>query len=285
MQFCSERTANPIKPSPALLVDYLDSLYQKGLGYSSLNTARSAVSSLTAIDNINKTIGEHPLVTRFMRGVFSNRPSLPRYSNSWDVSIVLKYLKTLIPVNRLSLKHLTWKLVMLLSLLTGQRGQTLHLMDIRFIEITENYVRIQILELLKTSKPGKHLSPIYLEKYDSDESLCIVRTMKHYLERTSLIRGEETRLFITTIKPFRSISRQTLSSWIQKILSLSGIDISKFAPHSTRSAAVTSAFKCGVPLDVILKTANWSNSQTFFKYYNKPSDKVESFKNILDKKD
>lgn len=70
-----------------------------------------------------------------------------------------------------------------------------------------------------------------------------------------------------------------------KILSLSGIDISKFAPHSTRSAAVTSAFKCGVPLDVILKTANWSNSQTFFKYYNKPSDKVESFKNILDKKD
>jgi len=78
---------------------------------------------------------------------------------SWDVSVVLKYLKTLIPVAFLSLKHLTWKLVMLLALLTGQRGQTLHLMDIRYIDVNENRVRIQVLELLKTSKPGKHLPP------------------------------------------------------------------------------------------------------------------------------
>lgn len=280
MQFCRKRKADPYKPSPTLLVDFLDSLFQSGLGYSSINTARSAVSSVTSVNSVN-SIGEHPLVTRYMRGVFTKRPSLPRYSMSWDVSVVLKYLKTLIPVALLSLKHLTWKLVMLLALLTGQRGQTLHLMDIRYIDVNENQVRIQVLELLKTSKPGKHLPPLVLEKYDSDESLCVVQTMKAYLSRTEQYRGQETKLFITTIKPFKAISRQTLSSWIQKILKIAGIDISKFSSHSTRLAAVSSANKCGVPLDIILKTANWSNEQTFFKFYNKPIDKIENFNVIL----
>lgn len=68
----------------------------------------------------NVTFGNHPLVSRFLKGVFELKPSLPRYNHIWDVGVVLKHLKTLKPVDSLDLKVLTLKLTMLLCLLTGQ---------------------------------------------------------------------------------------------------------------------------------------------------------------------
>jgi len=57
------------------------------------------------------------------------KPSLPRYASVWDVNIVLKYLKQ-ISNDEMSLKDITLKLTMLLAVLTGQRCQTIHLLDI-----------------------------------------------------------------------------------------------------------------------------------------------------------
>jgi hypothetical protein len=37
-----------------------------------------------------------------MKGVFNQRPALPRYQHIWDVNIVLEYLASLSPVNVLS---------------------------------------------------------------------------------------------------------------------------------------------------------------------------------------
>ena len=65
---------------------------------------------------------------QFLKGVFNLRPPVPRYKEVWDVSIALRFLKT--PISSLSLKNLSLKLVMLLSLVTAERGQTLHLLDI-----------------------------------------------------------------------------------------------------------------------------------------------------------
>lgn len=60
-------------------LDFLTLLYKQGVGYSAINTARSALSSvITPADKT--TFGEHPLVTRFLKGTFELRPSLPRYS-------------------------------------------------------------------------------------------------------------------------------------------------------------------------------------------------------------
>jgi hypothetical protein len=65
-----------------------------------------------------------------LKGVFETKPALPRYTCIWDVEIVLKYLKNLGPNTELTLKLLTLKLVMLLGLLSGQRCQTLHSLNI-----------------------------------------------------------------------------------------------------------------------------------------------------------
>lgn len=71
---------------------------------------------------------------RFLKGVFNIKPSLPKYDNVLDVSVVLDYLETLMPLHTVSLRLLSHKLVTLLALLSGQRSQTLQLIDIRNVQ-------------------------------------------------------------------------------------------------------------------------------------------------------
>ena len=80
-------------------------LYEQDLSSSSLNTARSALSSIITIDSI--AVGSHPAVARFRKGVYNLRPPMPRYRQIWDVSVVLQYLKTWHPLSSLTLKDLT----------------------------------------------------------------------------------------------------------------------------------------------------------------------------------
>ena len=105
-EFCKSRNINKFSASIENGIDFLASLYEKGLGYSAINTARSALSSVLDLPGGN-TFGTHPLVTRFLKGVFELKPSLPRYAGIWDVGTVLQYLKTLHPIPELDLKNLT----------------------------------------------------------------------------------------------------------------------------------------------------------------------------------
>ena len=50
-------------------IDLLATLFVSGLGYSVIVTARSALSSVLILPD-NTTFGSHPLVTRFIKGVF-----------------------------------------------------------------------------------------------------------------------------------------------------------------------------------------------------------------------
>ena len=118
-----------------------------------------------------------------MKGIFHFSPSLPKYNCIWDVKLVLNFLKNL-NVSDLSLKFLTVKLVTLLALVTGQRCQTISLLNLNDFEIQENSVKIRIEQLLKQSKPGTHFPEIYVEKYVNDENLCVVKTLKEYIKKT-----------------------------------------------------------------------------------------------------
>ena len=52
-------------------INFLASLYGDGLGYSPINTARSALSFLLAFPG-NAMFGNHPLVSQFLKGFFFN---------------------------------------------------------------------------------------------------------------------------------------------------------------------------------------------------------------------
>ena len=93
--FCDTRQLDPLAAPVAAFLDFLADLHDSGLSYSAVNTARSAVSTILFFDNVS--IGKHPLVKRFMRGVFNARPALPKHTITWDAEILLNYLKTLKP--------------------------------------------------------------------------------------------------------------------------------------------------------------------------------------------
>ena len=237
-----------------------------GLGYSSMNTLRSAISSVANIDG--RPAGQHPLVRRFMKAVFQQRPALPRYQTTWDPDIVLRHLKSLGRNKNLTTIQLSRKLTMLLLLQSGQRCQTLHLFDIRNMTLTSSKVSFRIGDLLKTSRPGHHISELTLKAYAPDRRLCIVTTLNAYLERMRDIRGSNTQLFLTTRPPIKSATRDTIRRWTKDLLKAASIDLNIFKPHYTRAAASSKAAQT-VPLYTIIKTVGWSNSSTFAKYYNK----------------
>lgn len=249
-------------------MEFLTVLYESGVGYSSINTARSALSSYLTLGK-TLPIGQWPLVKRFLRGVYNKRPMFPRYQQTWDVNVVLEFLITLSPVKLLSLRCLTLKLVMLLALVTGQRIQTLHCVDLDFMKITKDNVIIEINEVLKTSKPGKHLSPICLPAFVDDTRLCIVTVLNAYIERTSAIRTSQ-KLFVTFVKPYHHPTKSTISNWIKLVLKLAGVNTSVFKTHSTRGASTSAALRAGVSVNSILKSAGWTNESTFRQFYNRP---------------
>jgi len=63
-KFCAQKVIPEEDASVEHGIDFLASLYEEGLGYSAINTARSALSSVLTLPG-NVTFGNHPLVTRF----------------------------------------------------------------------------------------------------------------------------------------------------------------------------------------------------------------------------
>ena len=86
-----------------------------------------------------------------MKGLFVLNPPCPRYTAIWDVNIVLDYLSSLENVSKLDLKMLTLKLKMLLCLMTAQRSQTLHLLELSNMISEGQNIIFTISDLVKQS--------------------------------------------------------------------------------------------------------------------------------------
>ena len=105
VQFCLQ---DPLCPTVTAVLDFLHSLFKQGLSYSTLNTARSAISNVEIQSNNvhgHTPVGRHMLVCRYLKGVFNMRKPTPKYSNIWTVDIILDYLSSLWPLNQLTLKQ------------------------------------------------------------------------------------------------------------------------------------------------------------------------------------
>lgn len=251
-----------------LVLEFLTSLYNKGLGYSSINTARSALSAILWSDE-GKTIGNFPIVKRFLKGVFELRPSLPRYQHTWDANIVLNYLKNFYPLQDYGLEEISHKLVMLLALITAQRVQTLAQLNIENLFVDSEKCSFVIDGKLKTTKQYSQNPIINIPRFE-DKKLCIIHTLSEYLECTKDLRKGENKLFISYCKPHKAVTPDTISRWVKRVMYEAGIDVDNFKAHSTRSASVSAAFNININIEDILKTAGWTNAKTFAKFYNKP---------------
>ena len=205
-----------------------------------------------------------------MKGVYERRTPQPKYSVIWDASKVLNYLASLHPLKDLSLKDLTHKLLMLLLLVTGQRGQSIHMLTLEHMTLTESACDFQLPGHTKTSKPGQPALSISVQKFAPDPKICPLKALQEYLDRTQELRSGEQRLFISFVRPYKAVSRDTISRWTKTVLRNAGIDTTQFTSHSTRAAVASKAKQKEVPLDVILSHVGWRSADTFKKFYDKP---------------
>ena len=171
---------------------------------------------------------------------------------------------------------------MLLALLSCQRRQTLHCLSITNTTVTDNKITIKIGDLLKQTRPGWQLADFTIKAYAPDRRLCPCRTLAEYLRRTSELRSNGTeRLFISWIKPHQAVSPDTISRWLKLVMAEAGINLDLFTAHSVRSAASSAASLANVPIETIMKTAGWSQSTTFSRYYKKQIDGNVDFGRVL----
>jgi integrase len=215
-------------------------------------------------------VGQHELVSRFMKGIFNSNPPTPRYSATWDVDVVLKYLSSLPENVELQLAALTHKLAMLFALCSANRCSELAALDLDFCSVLTNEIRFVIPGLTKTRRKGSPKEVIF-SAFSESPRLCPVSTFLEYRQRTSSLRSkQQSRLFIAVRKPHRPVTSATIGHWLKKTLKLSGIDTSIFTAHSTRGAATSKASTAGISIPDILKTADWSSATTFRRFYHRP---------------
>ncbi|MPC25694.1 ATP-binding cassette sub-family F member 2 [Portunus trituberculatus] len=169
----------------------------------------------------------------------------------------------------------------LMLLVSGQRGQTLHLLDIRNMTVSNSKVSFRIGDFLKTSRPGNHLSELVFEAYDPNRLICVYTAIRSYLDRTRETRGSTTKFFVTTKNPVKLASRDTLHRWTKVAMRDAGIDLSIFSPHSTRSASSSKA-SLTLPVPLILAIMGWSTESVFAKYYKKPLCSQHRFAHVAE---
>ena len=151
--YCSDVGCNPQDAPVEVLANFLALLSDTmGYAYSTVSGYRSAISKFhNGIDNI--PIGQNKIVKRLARATFLANPPLARYSDIWDVDIVMKYLETLEPLNTLSDFDLGLKTHALCALLSISRASSIVGLLPRFQVVGEEVV-IPLATLEKSSRPG-----------------------------------------------------------------------------------------------------------------------------------
>ena len=256
------------------VLEFLLGQFESGKQYRTINTIRSAISMTH--DEVDGTrIGQHPLVSRFLKGVFNSRPPVPKYSFTWDVDTVLSYLGDLPNNEELTFQLLSHKVAMLMALSNADRCADLAALDLDYRFSQPNGEKFVIPGLTKTRRMGPPIESFY-PAFQDDLRLCPVQALHCYIRRSQPLRvpgaaaGGKNPLFIAVRKPHRPVKAATIGHWLKSVMEKAGIDITTFSAHSTRGAATSKAKMAGVSTGDILKAASWSSSSTFCRFYHRP---------------
>ena len=269
VSWCSERSTDPISGPVSYVVNFLSDLYAQGYQYRSLNSYRSAISSVH--DQVDGCpVGQHPLVSQVLKGVFNSRPPLPRYFGTWDVQVVLTFIEGLGPSRDLSLRDLSLKLAMLLALTRPSRSADLCQLKVTRRRYTPDGVIFAPAELAKQSRPGRVLVNFFFPSFRNNELLCPVHTLRVYEDVISLFRSDQKPgLFLATIKPHNPVTSSTIARWLRTVMERAGVDTSVFKAHSVRGASTSAAANVGATIQDILNAADWRTESVFKRFYHR----------------
>nr|CAH7759614.1 unnamed protein product [Callosobruchus chinensis] len=207
--FCTTRQHSPFQYSLNLILTFLSIQFQNGASYATINSQHAAIVLIFSVENSDKIIFK-----RFLKGIYNQKPSMPKYQATWEPHPVLLHLE----ISRL---QLTMKLVTLLALITGHRLQTLTSIRLQNIFRFLDRLEIRISDRIKTSS-SKSLQPFLVIPYFKDNPpLCLASVIDYYELITKDLRPSDIDYLILTVKrPIRPVSSQRLSKWIKQTLAL-----------------------------------------------------------------
>ena len=192
-------------------------------------------------------------------------------------------------MRKASVKHLTFKTVFLLALGSGKRRSEIHAWFYRNIRHQENWSQVSLypypsfLSKNQLARDGPaFVAPVVIPALapsldKSLKSLCPVRALRYYLDRTKDLRAVKNLVFVSFRKSFqKDIVPATISSWIKQTVLLcyqlsdeEAQTIHQVQAHDVRAFAASKVFQGGVSLDQILSACHWKGHNTFTQFYLK----------------
>ena len=136
-------------------------------------------------------------------------------------------------------------------------------------------------KVLKTTRPGVHIQPLEYWEFEDNANICVNNNLNEYVERTRQLRKRRSQLLISYVKPYAPVSKSIIARWCKVVLGKAGIDITMFGAHSVRSASTSAAKRKGLPIEIIISAAGWSNESTCERYYNKKLGNTLNFGQTL----
>ncbi|XP_041432126.1 uncharacterized protein LOC121397925 isoform X1 [Xenopus laevis] len=272
---------DPLTPSVAVILEFLQEGLQKGL---SLSTLKGQVSALSAV--LGKRWSKEPLIERFFQGVKRIRPPTRPLFPSWDLPLVLRALSAepFEPLEQISLWLLTLKTFFLVAITSARRISELQALSVDppYTIFHEKKVHLRpVLNFLPKVVSKFHINePIVLPSFENltasqekDLSLDVKRCLEIYIKRTESFRKSRMLFIIPAGKrKGEQAAKSTLSSWIVKAISRSykeqGNSLPKGArAHSARGVAASWAAEAGASSEDICRAATWVTPNTFIRHY------------------
>ena len=279
--------APPVKS----VADFLMYLFEdRKLQSSTIDAYRSAIADKLGNSTLNISKDEN--LTHLLDSFHRDRPKGRRGIPSWNLSLVLHQLTKapFEPIKEASLTYLTFKTVFLLALGSGKCRSEIHAWQHRNIRHQSDWSKVSLypspsfLSKNQLAKEGPDcvapvvipsLAPTLDRSLKSDRSLCPVRALRYYLDRTSDLRQNKKLVFVSFKKGFnKDISPATISSWIKQTMSYELSDqeahtLHQVKAHDVRAFAASKAFQSGISLEQILSACHWKSYNTFTQFYLK----------------
>ena len=292
-KWCLSNQVDFRAPPLKAIADFLLHLFQdKKLQPGTIDGYRSAIADKLGNSTINVSKDEN--LTRLLDSFHRDRPKGRRGIPSWNLSLVLHQLTKapFEPLKESSLKHLTFKTVFLLALGSGKRRSEIHAWLHKNIRHQSDWSKVSLypspsfLSKNQLAKEGPDsvapvvipaLAPSLDRSLKGDRSLCPVRALRYYLDRTADLRQNKELVFVSFKKGFdKDISPATISSWIKQTVVLcyelsdqEALTLHQVKAHDVRAFAASKAFQSGISLDQILSACHWKSHNTFTQFYVK----------------
>ena len=102
--------------------------------------------------------------------------------------------------------------------------------------------------------------------------LCPVRAMRNYLKRTALHRPALRRLFLSTSRSKKEVSKNTISLWLRKVV-VRAYELAGRAPpehpraRETRALGPSILLARNFSIEQVVKAGMWRRHTTFTRHY------------------